>query len=92
MDKQKQIEEMYDDISERLIGVLGCEKMSLAIYQHNAGYRKIPENAVVLTREELEERDCKNHHEGHKTGVAGMQEQVEALKNKLQNPEKTDNA
>ena len=57
MDKQKQIDEMayiiykygqtYDDCVE------GAE-YNLAKYLINAGYRKIPENAVVLTREEYD--------------------------------------
>jgi hypothetical protein len=57
-----------------------CTKIKNVVDKlYNAGYRKIPENAVVLTKEELEERDCKNFHEGHRTGVAGTYEQVEAL-------------
>ena len=54
-DSQKQIEEMYDDISEQLIGVLDCETMSLAIHLHGLCYRKIPENAVVILEEEMEQ-------------------------------------
>lgn len=54
MDKQKQIEEMYDDISERLVGVLDCEIMSVAIHLHGLGYRKIPKGAVVYTKERVD--------------------------------------
>ena len=85
MDKQKQIQ------TEELIGIIqgavgGCAThwASLIAEEVLKYYQpKIPENAVVLTSEELEERDCKNHHEGYKTGVAGMQEQVEALNKAL---------
>ena len=54
MDKQKQIEKLYDDITERLVGVLSCETMSVAIHLHRLGYRKIPEDAVVLTIKQYE--------------------------------------
>lgn len=55
MDKQKQIEEMAKDIV-RMAGLGVYEK---AEYLYDAGYRKIPENVVVLTREELEEEKRK---------------------------------
>lgn len=52
MDKQKQIEEMalllYN--SQRQIDIFN--PYSIAKLFCNAGYRKVPENAVVLTREE----------------------------------------
>ena len=58
MDKQKQIiEEMAKDIV-RGAGLGVYEK---AEYLINTGYRKIPENAVVLTEEELFARDEKLH-------------------------------
>jgi predicted RNA-binding protein len=63
MDKQKQIEEMANFFK----GILPIKAMADWIpikinhnYKgygeelYNAGYRKIPENAVVLTREEYE--------------------------------------
>ena len=60
MDKQKQIEEMASDMD------YGCVKRDL--YPDDAkeiakalyllGYRKIPENAVVLTREEWAKRNA----------------------------------
>ena len=58
MDKQKQIEEMAKTMCfqrdscpvKSCIGV-NCEKTWLAEALYNAGYRKIPEGAVVLTRE-----------------------------------------
>lgn len=68
MDKQKQIEEMARDFGDkkgydcRVITdcckecILRCDCMpySYAEGAYNAGYRKIPENAVVLTREQYE--------------------------------------
>ena len=55
MDKQKQIEEMERDI----VRSAGLDVHGKAKYLYDLGYRKIPENAVVLTREELEEKiDC----------------------------------
>ena len=59
MDKQKQIEEMEKDIAVRMAmakGIAGSMNNGvegwLSEYLYNAGYRKIPEGAVVLTREE----------------------------------------
>lgn len=67
MDKQKEIEEMANIIIQASCYGSECETCSWvesvkdateccvclkALY--NAGYRKIPENAVVLTREEYE--------------------------------------
>ena len=66
MDKQKQIEEMardlcnrYSEVTERCrIDHYGCN-YTCGYYDnaktlYDKGYRKIPENAVVLTREEYE--------------------------------------
>ena len=58
MDKQKQIEEMVGDIAKALSGVLVSEIVNLAYFLDEQGYRKIPENAVVLTREEYEWLTC----------------------------------
>ena len=59
MDKQKQVEEMEKDIAVRMAmakGVAGSMNNGvegwLSEYLIEKGYRKIPENAVVLTREE----------------------------------------
>jgi hypothetical protein len=54
MDKQKKIEEMAEDISKHLHGVFKMEIDILAESLYNACYRKIPENAVVLTGQELD--------------------------------------
>ena len=68
--KQKQIEEMSNLIYEyRPIPSLwneDCDSIAETLYI--AGYRKIPENAVVLTEKELKEKiDCCNvsmiHHD-----------------------------
>lgn len=66
MDKQKQIEEMarttcnynaknFESCVECIKGgLLSCDRLVQAEKLYNAGYRKIPEGAVVLTREEFE--------------------------------------
>ena len=64
MDKQKHINEIADIIFEalnnkgRIANGEGVDIISAAIY--NAGYRKIPENSVVLTREYIKKyvKDC----------------------------------
>ena len=58
MDKRKQIEEMYKIFLEYKF-TTAIEKFSyegMCEHFYNAGYRKIPENAVVLTGTETEER------------------------------------
>ena len=61
MDKQKQIEEMagckacYDNLGRCPVKKREyCSDYKNATNQYNKGYRKIPENAAVLTREEYE--------------------------------------
>ena len=70
MDKQKQIEEMAKVVQRDTCGDRPCEECNyhgkmkilprycgvylIAEKLYNAGYRKIPEGAVVLTREEYE--------------------------------------
>ena len=65
MDKQKQIEEMAKDLKEEKLYAL-INKTSYMRSAENlidAGYRKIPKNAVVLTREEYEElKSLANDH------------------------------
>ena len=72
MDKQKQIKKMARIIKEsnlcgfacdtckyKNISVVNeCKSNLIAEELYNAGYRKIPENAVVLTREEYEWLTC----------------------------------
>ena len=68
MDKQKQIEEMAKVLESKHLSMCTwdsynddfndnypneCKKVATALY--DAGYRKIPEGAVVLTREEYDE-------------------------------------
>lgn len=67
MDKQKQIEEMarttcnynaknFESCVECIKGgLLSCDRLVQAEKLYNAGYRKIPEGAVVLTRKDREE-------------------------------------
>ena len=58
MDKQKQIEEMAKTYCqngfkcEESCQTNGCRVYEVCVELYNAGYRKIPEGAVVLTREE----------------------------------------
>lgn len=58
MDKQKEIEEMAHNLCLKELYCEDCERdgvclaYSTATIIYNAGYRKIPEGAVVLTREE----------------------------------------
>ena len=68
MDKQNQIEEMEKDIAVRMAmakGVAGSMNKGvegwLSEYLYNAGYRKLPEGAVVLTREEYQMLNYFNH-------------------------------
>ena len=65
-DKQKQIEEMAKDICVECdfptcIPSKACDSWGYAENAINAGYRKIPENAVVLTREEYQMLNYFNH-------------------------------
>lgn len=66
MDKKKQIEEMLKLMCEEYGNMCGecesgitCANELHAKRLYKAGYRKIPEGAVVLTREEYEEREKK---------------------------------
>ena len=73
MDRQKQIEEMAKDINNTWFvkpngDICGTneklKKNDIQMISHQLicdGYRKIPENAVVLTEEELFARDEKLH-------------------------------
>lgn len=51
MNKEQQIEEFQNDIIDNLFNG-GTYKLAEALY--NAGYRKLPEDSVVLLREEHE--------------------------------------
>ena len=66
-EKKQEIEELEKDISKDLQGVLETEIKSLARVLNKLGYRKIPENAVVLTEEELTERDYERYNLGYET-------------------------
>ena len=61
IDKQKQIEEMANIIFDGRYKNDYISPLKGANELYNAGYRKIPENAVVLTREEYDYliNDCK---------------------------------
>jgi hypothetical protein len=80
MDKQKQIEEMAKLVQQDMCGDIPCEECNyhgkmkilprycgtylIVEKLYRAGYRKIPENAVVLTREEYNElqKGVKTHN------------------------------
>ena len=77
MDKQKQIEEMIDIQRKNCLGKgvgdcvdADCNACS-ALAFYNAGYRKIPEGAVVLTREEYEKLQAlkEDYVKGYEAGV-----------------------
>jgi hypothetical protein len=87
MDKQKQIEEMEKDIAVRMAmakGVAGSMNNGvegwLASYLHDLGYRKIPENAVVLTREEQMARDYECYNLGYETHKQESQKREDYIK------------
>ena len=74
MDKQKQIEEMEKDIAVRMAmakGIAGSMNKGvegwLGEYLIEKGWAKILENAVVLTEEELTERDYERYNLGYET-------------------------
>ena len=54
-------------------GLLSCDRLVQAEKLYNAGYRKIPENAVVLTREEYEK--LKLFEERVRSGVCFTQKE-----------------
>lgn len=61
--REKQIEELLSElIKTNSYGTLN------AVAEHlvNAGYRKIPEGAIILTREEI--KALNEYHKKHKTG------------------------
>lgn len=85
MDKQKQIEEMarttcnynaknFESCVECIKGgLLSCDRLVQAEKLYKAGYRKIPENAVVLTMEEYEK--LKLFEERVRSGVCFTQKE-----------------
>ena len=73
MDKQKKIEEMEMIALKNTVTLNRAKKIAMDYY--NAGYRKIPENAVVLTREEhiqiikdLAESNAKTYETAYERG------------------------
>ena len=88
MDKQNQIEEM-NEIANIMIESLGkngrvadgdgIDIITEAFY--NAGYRKIPENVVVLTKEEYEELQVgKDFNYGYHNGESNMTSYYENIR------------
>ena len=68
MEREKMIEEMTTFLkccnhlcsecerAKQLSSVYGCIEFSISKTLYNAGYRKVPEGAVVLTKEECEHK------------------------------------
>lgn len=87
MDKQKQIEDMAKIIScdcsiktmSQCEGFDDC-KACRATDLYNAGYRKIPEKSVVLTREEKQKLLHEMYEQGKFDGVVKF---AQALENRL---------
>ena len=86
MDKQKQIEELAKDmgIAFQLSGTTRFAPVAELLVE--CGYRKIPENVVVIPRKELEEnaylKQCADnfladYKKGFKEGVQAVQVQLE---------------
>ena len=79
MDKQKQIEEMANDLKKIKFDLKGCfVPQYVGVYEditakelHDLGYRKIPKNAVVLTREEYDKLQSlkDDYTKGYEAGV-----------------------
>ena len=89
MDKQKQIEEMANClIGCRVTGADSTKVLSLgyitvkeiASILVNEGYRKIPENAVVLTNEEQMARDYECYNLGYETHRQESQKREDYIK------------
>lgn len=87
MDKQKQIEEMAKVYCqngfkcEENCQTNGCRVYEVCTELYDAGYRKIPENAVVLTGEEYKTLlDSGGWHEGYCIGRTEAEKGIPALK------------
>ena len=93
MDKQKQIEEMAKVLLEASCKGSECENCAFvksvkeaketcvclkALYK--AGYRKIPENAVVLSKEEQMARDYECYNLGYETHRQESQKREDYIK------------
>lgn len=80
MNKLQQIEEFQNDIIDNLFNG-GTYGLAEALY--NAGYRKLPEDSVVLSREELKRLET-----NYKIGLGKSQSWCKSLKNRIEELEK----
>lgn len=63
-EKEKQIKEMTEIALKNTMSYVCAKQIAMNFY--NANYRKIPEGAIILTREEI--KALNEYHEKHKTG------------------------
>jgi radical SAM superfamily enzyme YgiQ (UPF0313 family) len=99
MDKQQQIEEMVQSVCDCYLPALGvccldnkpcdrrCSFGSSALLFYNAGYRKIPEGSVVLSKEEYEQL-CKGVKGYTAMFIAGDLDQIHDLENRFKEARK----
>lgn len=86
MDKKKEIEKMAEVLETakiKALGTIGSLNQGFGMWYANAlydaGYRKIPEGAVVLTKEELNDR----LYQSYSSGVNFAGKQMEDQKAKV---------
>lgn len=71
MTDEKMIEEMAKILCDRYGTMSDCKMLACYLYSQN--YRKLPENAVVLTREEYEDlKIAKDFDYGYHNGESNM--------------------
>ena len=89
-DKEKQIEEMGKVMPEKIKDPLDNSRYiifgkslrrEIARIYYNAGYRKLPEDSVVLSREEVCELKCQAEEDFNKAYDLGSKETAEKLLN-----------
>ena len=90
MTKQEQIEEMGKVMPEKIKDPLDNSRYiifgkslrrKIARIYYNAGYRKLPEDSVVLSREEICELKCQAEEDFNKAYDLGSNETAEKLLN-----------
>lgn len=95
MNKQKQIKEMYQEFLKYKFEVSTPETFSykgMCEHFQNAGYRKIPEGAVVLTREEGQFRDYELYNLGYETHRQESQKREDYIETLLHHINDLENA
>lgn len=93
-DKEKQIEEMAKVVPEKIKDPLDNSRYiifgkslrrEIARIYYNAGYRKLPEDSFVLSREEICELKCQDKEDFNKAYDLGSKETAEKIFNGLHN-------